>query len=231
VVGTVARVAAVAVAAASWSAAAALLVDSSGALAPTGGPAPAAAAPAASDPCALREPLSPGNDARCTFELARSGARPLVVDLDQRWSGNVLTQWLNVREPDAVDPVHFVFARTAGVPQPARVNRLFPLRSVDGGEHLVYVVGRCGGTACPSSDLVVVGPSGGQVRTLLTFRLGPLADVEIRERAVVAIDGSFPDGAQRPDAIVARSFAWDGSVYAMREVAKRPPPSPTASPR
>lgn len=225
------RILSVAAASLAWSLVVALFVESSGLIAPAAS-APVASVPfAADDPCSLKEPLPAGNDARCTFELARPGARPLVVDLDQRWSGNVLTQWLNVRESGAVDPVHFVFARTASVPQPARLNRLFPVRPADGEEHLVYVLGRCGGAVCPSSDLVVVGSRTGDVRTLLSFRLGRLAGVEVRGRALVALEGSFPDGAQRPDAMVARRFEWDGAGYSMREIAKLPPPSPTPTPR
>lgn len=220
-----------AVASLAWGAVAALFVESSGLITPAAS-GPAASAPlAVDDPCSLKEPLPAGNDTRCTFELARPGARPLVVELDQRWSGNVLTQWLNVREPDAVEPVHFLFARTAGVPQPTRLNRLFPMRSADGEEHLAYILGRCGGTVCPSSDLIVVGARSGELRTLLSLRLGRLADVEVRERALIALEGSFPEGAQRPDAIVARRFVWDGASYSMREVAKLPPPSPSATPR
>lgn len=225
------RLASVALASLAWSAAAVLLLDSASLIAPSAS-TPSAPAPARlDDPCSLREPLPAGNDARCTFELARQGARPLVVDLDQRWSGNVLTQWLNVREPDAIEPVHFFFAQSAGVPQPTRLNRLFPLRPADGEEHLAYVVGRCGGTVCPGADLIVVGRGGGQMRTLLTLRLGRLADVEVRERSLVALEGSFPEGAQRPDAIVARRFVWDGAGYSLREVAKLPPPSPSPTTR
>lgn len=220
-----------ALATAAWAAVAALLLESSGLIGPSTSAPQALASVTPSDPCALREPLPTGNDARCTFELVRRGAGPLVVDLDQRWSGNVLTQWLNVRETDALDPVHFVFARTAGVPQPTRVNRLFPLRAGGSDDHLVYVLGLCGGTACPSSDLIVVGGSGGQLRTMLRFRLGRLADVEVRERALVALEGSFPDATGRPDAIVARRFEWDGTAYAMRQFAKLPPPSPAPTPR
>jgi len=225
------RLTAVAIATLSWSALLVLFADSAGLLAPpaTG---PAGAKPVTlGDPCFLREPLPTGNDTRCTFELARSSGRPLVVDLDQQWSGNVLTQWLNVREPGSIDPVHFVFARSAAVPQPTRLIRLFPLRSAGGEDHLVYLLGRCGGTVCPTSDLVVVAPAAGQARTVLSFRLGRLADVEIRDRAVVALEGSFPDGAQRPDAMLARTFVWDGAGYSMREVAKLPPPTPTPTPR
>lgn len=225
----VARLAAVGAAALAWAFVAALFIDAAGAGA-RGNAAPAEAV-AFEDPCALREPLRTGSDRRCTFELGRPGARPLVVDLDQQWSGNVLTQWLNVREPGVVEPAHFVFARSAGVPRPARLSRLFALPSADGGEHLVYVLGRCGASVCPSSDLVVIGSSGGELRTLLSLRLGRLADVEVRERAIVALEGWFPEGAQRPEAMVARRFVWDGTGYRVRDLAMRPAPSPTATPR
>lgn len=228
----VARLAAVGAAALAWALVAALFIDAAGVGARGNAAPPAAVAPAAlEDPCGLREPLPTGSDRRCTFELGRPGARPLVVDLDQQWSGNVLTQWLNVREPGVVEPVHFVFARGAGVPRPARLNRLLALPSADGGEHLVYVIGRCGASVCPSSDLVVIGPRSGEVRTLLSLRLGRLADVEVRERAIVALEGWFPEGAQRPEAMVARRFVWDGAGYAVRDIAISPAPSPTATPR
>ncbi len=226
-----ARVFSVAVASLMWSVVAALFAEATGLFAPVASPPVAPAPLAVDDPCSLKEPLPAGNDTRCSFELARPGTRPLVVDLDQQWSGNVLAQSLNVREPGAVEPVHSVLARTAGVAQPARFNRLFPVRSADGEDHLAYILGRCGGTVCPSSDLIVVGARGGELRTLLNLRLGRLADVEQRERALVALEGSFPEGAQRPDAIVARRFVWDGAAYSMREVAKLPPPSPSPTPR
>lgn len=95
----------------------------------------------------------------------------------------------------------------------------------------MYVTGNCGGTVCGAAELTVVAPVSGRMSTLLTFRLGRLAEVETRERALIALEATFPPGAQRPDAVVARTFVWDGAVYTMRAVAKLDPPSPTPTPR
>lgn len=225
-----ARIAALAVAVLSWSAVAWLLADSAGVLA-RGETATLRPPAPPVDPCALREPLPTANDSRCTFELGRPDGAPLVVDLDQRWSGNTLTQWLNVREPDRIDPVHFVFSQTAGVPQPTRILRLFPVRWAGGEEQLVYMVGRCGGTACGTADLIVVGGRPGPPRVLLSWRLGRLADVEVRDPALLLLEGSFPEGSQRPDGMVARRFEWDGTTYALRSFALLPAPTPTPAPR
>jgi hypothetical protein len=192
--------------------------------------APTRAAPPAEDPCALREPLPTGTEARCTFELARPGAVPFVVDLDQRWQGNALMQWLNVRPSGSSDAVHFVYAQSTGGGA-TRLVRLFPLRTSSGEDHLVYLLGRCGGVTCPTSDLVVVGDDGGKARTLLSLRLGALADAMVRGDTLTAIEAWFPQGAQRPGGMVARRFAWDGAAYAMGELLMLPAPTPTQTPR
>ncbi len=225
---TGARLIAIALAALTWSALAVVFADTlAGSRAET---ASAQVSAALDDPCVLREPLPAGIDARCTFELARPAAQPLVVDLDQRWQGNVLTQWLNVRAPGATEPVHFAYAQSAGA-APARLLRVFPIRSPEGEDHLAYLLGRCGGITCPLSDLVVVADDGGKSRTLLSLRLGALADVQLRGDTLTALEAWFPQGAQRPGGMVARRFAWDGKAYAMRELAMLPAPTPSPSPR
>jgi hypothetical protein len=193
-------------------------------------PTVAASPVGADDPCALRQPLPIGSDNVCVFQLARAGGRPLLVDLDQRWTGNVLMQWLNVRPSGSADSLHFVYAQTAGAGT-ARVLRVFPLRSATGDEHLGYMIGRCGAPACPVSDLVVVGDDGARMRTLLSVRLGGMAEVQLRDDGLTSLEAWFPPGATTPGGFVARRFVWGGAGYTLRDMSMLPPPSPSASPR
>ena len=179
------------------------------------------------DPCALRDPLPVGTDARCFFDLARGGQAPLVVDLDQRWTGNLLVQWLNVRPAGSSDTLHFVYAQNAGTPT-SRLLRLFAVHSATGDDHLGYLIGRCGAPACPLSDLVVVGEDGGRFRSLLNLRLGAFAEVQLQGGGVTALEAWFPAGATAPGGMVARRFGWGGgNAYALRDMSIVPVPTPS----
>lgn len=172
---------AVAFAASSWLVAAALFAEP---LVSVPSTTEARTAGRSSDPCALREPQATGTDTRCAFALAVRDRPAFTVDLEQRWEGNVLAQWLNVRAggPDAA---HFVFARSAG-PRPMRIQQLFTVsRASD--EHLVYVLGLCGGLSCGASEIWIVAAPDGHIVPHLKLTLGQGAQAALADDGAVVV--------------------------------------------
>lgn len=214
----VASVAAVLLAVVSWAAVAALMIEPLVSASRTQGdraPDPEGPDP---DPCALRQPLPAGTDVRCDFRLARRGKPALLVELDQRWESNALTQRLTIREPGTAEPLHFVFARGAP-PRPSRVHRLFAVAVASGEEHLVYVVGQCGAPACPRSEAVIVGAPEGQISTLLKLTLAGSADVTARsDGAILILDGVIAGRSPSPGTYMARTYRWQDGLYRLERM-------------
>lgn len=228
----VARLAAVLVAALAWSAVVATLAEWSG-LFPSR-PALTPSSAVDDDPCFLRQPLPVGTDARCEIPLAREdGAPPLAVELVQTWDSTapaVLIQHLRLREPGADAPLEDIPARSAATSTPLRFQRLAVVPA-GGSEHLVYVLGACGGVGCGVNDVVVTAWSGRHATVLLRRRIGPLADIGVGEGRITVFDGSGGAAAARSPRM-RRTFVWVGGVYAevAREpVATAPPPASTLS--
>lgn len=224
----VARLAVVLVAALAWSAVVGTIAEWSGLF-------PAQAALIASsvvddDPCSLRQPLPVGTDARCEIPLDREdGATPLTVELAQTWDSTapaVLIQHLRVREPGAEAPLEDIPARSAATSTPLRFQRLAVVPS-GGSEHLVYVLGACGGLGCGVNDVVVTAWNGRHATVLLRRRIGPLADIAVGEGRLTVLDGSGGAAAARSPRMQ-RTFVWVGGVYAEvahEPVATAPPPA------
>lgn len=175
----------------------------------------ARAAPPA-DPCGLRQLQPVGLDTRCSFALSAGAGRPFTVDLEQRWEGNVLTQWLNIRDggPDAA---HFLFARGAG-PRPMRVQQLFPVSVPGGNEHLAYLVGLCGAPSCGTAEIWIVGVSDDHIVPLLKLTLGQAAQVALGADGAVVVSETaerLGSGMQ-----LIRTLRWDDGRYRVEQTAR-----------
>lgn len=227
-----ARLGAVFVAALAWAAVVTTIAEWSGLFAPQ--PALTTSSLPDDDPCSLRQPLPVGTDARCEIPLARAdGAAPLMVELLQTWDGTapaVLLQHLRVRDPGADTPLEDIPARSTATSTPQRFQRVAVVRS-GGSEHLVYVIGSCGGLGCGVNDLVVVTWTGRRADVLLRRRIGPLADIAVGEGRITVFDGSGGAAAPRSPRML-RTFVWVGGVYAEvahEPIATAPPPPSTIS--
>ncbi len=225
----VAGLAMVFAAALAWSAIAVVLGDWAGLL-PTELVASASAAPFSDDPCALRQFLPVGNDARCEFALARAGRGPLSVELVQTWASTnpaVLIQRLRVREQDARTSLMEIEWHSADTLVPRRVLRLAAVPSRGGEDHLVWMVGNCGGTACGLNDLTIVRWEGTRLDETLRRRFGTQAEIALDEGGLTVFDGSGRGVGAGFVPRVSRRFAFVGGVYvqlATDPVPTIPPP-------
>ncbi len=212
-----------------WSSVAVVLGDWAG-LVPAGGAASASAAWLPDDPCALRQLLPVGNDARCEFTLARAGKSSLSVELVQSWASTtpaVLIQRLRVREGDAQKPLMEIEWRTADTLVPRRVLRLAPIPTPGGEDHLLWMVGNCGGTACGLNDLTIVRWEGAGLGEILRRRFGTQAEIGLDEDGLTVFDGSGRGVGPGFIPRVSRRFAFVGGVYvqlATDPVPTLPPP-------
>lgn len=226
------RLAAVFVATLAWCTVAVLLADWSGLFAPS---STAVAADAVDDDlCALRQGLPVGSDARCGFPLRRRDGPPLSVELRQTWVSvkpPVLAQHLSVGISGAAEPLVDVAVQTAATRQPRRVLRLAVVPAGPDEEHLVYVLGDCGGTACGRNDLVIVRWVGQRMEELLRRPLGALAEIELAPGRVTVLEGTGKVVGGHLDPRMQRTFTWTGDRYVESAFHPVPTATPTAPAR
>ncbi|MBU6422743.1 MAG: hypothetical protein KGQ88_01765 [Chloroflexi bacterium] len=226
-----ARLLAVSVAVLAWAAVGAILADWSGLLAPRS--TAVAAGPVDDDLCALRQYLPVGNDARCAFPIEQQGGPPLEVELRQTWvrvKPPVLSQHLRVGPPGAASPLVDLTFQSAATAQARRILRLAVVPSGTGEEHLVYVVGQCGGTACGRNEVVIARWVRGRMEELLRRPVGALAEIELAPGRVAVLEGSGRVAGGRFDPRILRTFTWAGDHYVESGFHPFPTPSATSRP-
>ncbi|MDE3112275.1 MAG: hypothetical protein KGN00_04300 [Chloroflexota bacterium] len=228
-----ARLAAVFVAALAWATVVMLVVEWSGVI--TARSAVVAAGPIDDDLCALRQGLPAGQDARCGFPLRQEGGAPVFVELRQTWVSLkptvVLSQHLVVTPAGATSPSLDAGVQTAATKQPQRIIRLAVIPVAD-AEHLVYVVGECGGTACGRNELVIARWVSGRMQELLRRPLGALAEIELGPSRVTTLEGTGKLVGQQLDPRMQRTFTWAGDRYVESAFHAVPTatPTPTVTP-